>query len=376
MSITRHSLVRAQDFHTSTTAVTAQDGVADEFAAPPLLSDSSFWLILLVVLGYMGYQRLRLLRIQRAIEDMARGQLSRRIAVRGVGGVAQLGASLNRFLARIDSSMQSIGHHAVAVGRAAATLKDVSENMGQSADDTSGQASTVSSASSEVSENIQAVAASAEEMDVGMREIAQSASEAARVAIEAVRVAEATNDTVSRLGKSSAEIGNVIKVISSITEQTNLLALNAAIEAARAGDAGKGFAVVATEVKELAFETARAAEEVSGKVTAIQESSTGAVAAIQEICTIIQKISDIQGAIASSVEEQTSASKEIGRSVTQAAAGGAEITRHITGVAEKAASTMQRATELRRYADEMGSMAALIEDLLEPFRDKTAEAVR
>src|SRR4029077_10779010 len=113
-----------------------------------------------------------------------------------------------------------------------------------------------------------------------IREIAKNANESARVAKNAVTVAHSTNETVKKLGVSSQEIGNVIKVISSIAQQTNLLALNATIEAARAGDAGNGFAVVGNEVKELAKQTAKATEEITNKIGAIQKDSQGAVDAI------------------------------------------------------------------------------------------------
>ena len=116
---------------------------------------------------------------------------------------------------------------------------------------------------------------------------------------------------MAKLGESSPEIGNVVKVITSIAEQTNLLALNATIEAARAGEAGKGFAVVANEVKELAQETAKATEDIARRVQAIQGDTTAAVAAIGEISTIIAQINDQQTTIASAVEEQTATTNEM-----------------------------------------------------------------
>src|SRR5581483_7458380 len=149
--------------------------------------------------------------------------------------------------------------------------------------------------------------------------------EAARVATSAVRVAEVTSGAISKLGDSSIEIGKVVKVITSIAEQTNLLALNATIEAARAGEAGKGFAVVANEVKELANETARATEDISRKIDAIQTDTQTAVISIQEITDVIAKINDIQTTIASAVEEQAATTNEIGRNVSEAAKGTTEI---------------------------------------------------
>ncbi len=158
-------------------------------------------------------------------------------------------------------------------------------------------------------------------MSASIREIAQNANEAARVAAGAVTEAEATNQTIARLGESSKEIGDVVKVISAIAGQTNLLALNATIEAARAGEAGKGFAVVADEVKELARETARATEDIARRVEAIQADTGGAVAAIGRIGEVIGQINDYQLTIASAVEEQTATTNEMSRSVAEAAAG-------------------------------------------------------
>ena len=146
---------------------------------------------------------------------------------------------------------------------------------------------------------------------------------------EAARATE----TVRQLGESSAEIGNVIKLITSIAEQTNLLALNATIEAARAGDAGKGFAVVASEVKDLAQETARATEDIGARVTAIQQDTGGAVEVISRISEVIAQINDFQTTIASAVEEQTATTGEMSRSIAEVANGSSRIAHNISDVA-------------------------------------------
>ncbi|MGV3709161.1 MAG: methyl-accepting chemotaxis protein, partial [Gemmatimonas sp.] len=175
------------------------------------------------------------------------------------------------------------------------------------------------------------------------------------------------NITVTRLGESSAQIGKVIKVITSIAQQTNLLALNATIEAARAGEAGKGFAVVANEVKELAKETARATEDISNKIQAIQSDTGGAVTAIAEIGSVINKISGIQSTIASAVEEQTATTNEMARNVSEAAKGSAEIARNITGVAKAASETSEGARDTLNAAAELARMASELQALVQRY---------
>jgi methyl-accepting chemotaxis protein len=212
------------------------------------------------------------------------------------------------------------------------------------------------------------VSAGSEQMGASIREISQNAAEAARVAEEAVGVTATTSATMAKLGESSAEIGNVIKVITSIAEQTNLLALNATIEAARAGEMGKGFAVVASEVKDLAQETARATEDISRRVQAIQADTTGAVTAIEEITRVIARISDFQTTIASAVEEQTATTAEMNRSVGEAATGTGQIAENITGVADAARLTTEGVSQSQHATAELARMSAELTDLVSTFR--------
>ena len=262
---------------------------------------------------------------------------------------------------------RKVGEAAQTLSASSEELTAVSRSMATNAEHTSTQAGVVSAAAEQVNKNIQTVSASAEEMTASIREIAKSATDAARVATSAVKVAETANATVTKLGESSSEIGKVIKVITSIAQQTNLLALNATIEAARAGEAGKGFAVVANEVKELAKETAKATEDISQKIEAIQGDTRDAVAAIGQISTIIGQINDIQNTIASAVEEQTATTNEISRNVSEAAKGSGEIAEHITGVAETARSTSSGAADTMKAAAELTRMAAELQALVAKF---------
>jgi len=302
------------------------------------------------------------------VNAAAAGDLTQEVSVGGTDAVGQMGEGLGRFFSDLRKSIGAIGQNAQQLASSSEELTALSQQMGSNAEETSAQANVVSAAAEQVSANVQTVATGAEEMSASIKEIAKNAAEAARVATSAVKVAEDTNTTVAKLGESSAEIGKVIKVITSIAQQTNLLALNATIEAARAGEAGKGFAVVANEVKELAKETAKATEDISQKIEAIQGDTRGAVDAIAQITAVINQLNDISGTIASAVEEQTATTNEIGRNVTEAAKGSGEIAQNITGVASAAESTSAGATDTQRAASELARMAAELQQLVGQFR--------
>jgi methyl-accepting chemotaxis protein len=264
----------------------------------------------------------------------------------------------------LESLLQRVADTATVLASAANELTSVSQQMAATAEETATQANVAAAASEQVSKNISTVATGTEEMGASIKEIAKNANEAAKVATTAVRVAAKTNTTVAKLGESSAEIGNVIKVITSIAQQTNLLALNATIEAARAGEAGKGFAVVANEVKELAKQTAKATEDISRKIEAIQGDTKGAVEAITEIGKIINQINDLQNSIASAVEEQTATTGEISRNVAEAAQGSTEIARNVSGVAQAARHTSEGAGNTKNSADELSRIALDLQKLV------------
>ncbi|HYQ74431.1 methyl-accepting chemotaxis protein [Cellulomonas sp.] len=314
------------------------------------------------VAGVVVARRLsrRLNRVADAAQALAGGDLTVSSGVTGADEIGRTAAALDRATAALRDTVSGIDGTARTVADAAGRLERSAGQVVSGADRTSEQAVVVAGAAEQVNRDVHTVAAGAEQMGASIREIARNAAEAAAVAGKATEAAARTNEQVTRLGTSSQEIGNVVKVITTIAEQTNLLALNATIEAARAGEAGKGFAVVAGEVKELAQETAKATEDIARRVEAIQADTEGAVAAIGEIGTIIARIDDYQTTIASAVEEQTATTTEMSRSVGDAAAGSGEIAATITGVADASAGSTE---ELGRMGESIAELARMADDL-------------
>jgi methyl-accepting chemotaxis protein len=282
--------------------------------------------------------------------------------------IGTAGIALNKMKNNLHAVVESIAETSLHVASASEELSNTSQQITANSEETSAQAKVVSDSAQTVSQNLQTVATGAEEMGASIREIAKNATEAARIATSAVKVAETATITVSKLGDSSNEIGQVIKVITGIAQQTNLLALNATIEAARAGEAGKGFAVVANEVKELAKETAKATEDIGRKIEAIQTDTKAAVDAIASISEVINQVNGISNTIATAVEEQNATTNEMSRNVSEAAHSSGEITSNISGVAQAAESTSQGAGDTQKAAQQLVETSAELRRLVEQFR--------
>ncbi|MGA1986109.1 MAG: methyl-accepting chemotaxis protein [Candidatus Sulfotelmatobacter sp.] len=302
-------------------------------------------------------------------EAIAGGDLTRDdLEVVSEDELGDLTKAINRMHTNLKHIILAIADNAQQVAMASSQMSATSHRITANSEQTSTQANAVSQATQLVSQNLQSVSTGAGEMSTTIQDIASNAHAAAAVASNAVATAQAANVAVGKLGQSSAEIGEVIKVITSIAQQTNLLALNATIEAARAGEAGKGFAVVANEVKELAKQTSKATEDISRKITAIQTDTKGAVGAIGSISDVIRQVSDISGTIATAVEEQSATTNEMTRNVGDAAKGSEEITRNIEGVAQAARGTSTGAQELQKSGNELAEMAAQLRTLVERFK--------
>jgi methyl-accepting chemotaxis protein len=238
-----------------------------------------------------------------------------------------------------DEFENAVGKIIETVSSAATDLESSARSLTATAERSKGLASVVAGASGEASNNVQSVAAATEEMSSSVNEISRQVQQSAAIAGEAVDQARSTNERVGELSQAAARIGDVVDLINTIAGQTNLLALNATIEAARAGDAGRGFAVVASEVKALAEQTAKATDEISQQIGAIQSATQHSVAAIKEIGDTIGRMSEIAATIASAVEQQGAATQEISRNIQQAAHGTKQVSGNIGDVEREAGET-------------------------------------
>ncbi|MFM7245796.1 MAG: methyl-accepting chemotaxis protein [Planctomycetaceae bacterium] len=296
------------------------------------------------------------------------------LTVFGLTTAAVLGVStliarrLTREAARQATLVGGIVDNTHALASSSEELTSVSQQMSAAAEETTAQANLVSAAAEQVSGNTRTVSGSIDNLVASIHEIAKNAQDAASTARKAVEMASATSGTMAALGRSSQEIGAVIKVITSIAEQTNLLALNATIEAARAGEAGKGFAVVASEVKELARDTAKATEEIGGRIESMQGDTQRAVEAISEIGKVIEQIDSLQTKIAAAVEEQSVTTGEISRNISEATTGTSEIAENIVQVAQAAQSTAEGASNTQVSSQELARMAQALQRLVEEYK--------
>ena len=261
----------------------------------------------------------------------------------------------------------NVGTVVQAVASQASQMESSAQSMSATATETTQQASTVAAASEQSSANVQTVASAAEELSSSIVEIGRQVSHSSQIAGNAVSEAEKANHMVQGLAGASQKIGEIVALINDIADQTNLLALNATIEAARAGEAGKGFAVVAAEVKNLATQTAKATEDISGQITGVQNATQDAVRAIGLISNTIAEIDRIATTIAAAVEEQGVATKEIARNVEEVAKGSREISSNIGSVTEAANGTGASAAQVLAAARVLTGQSTNLSTLVQRF---------
>jgi methyl-accepting chemotaxis protein len=280
-------------------------------------------------------------------------------------------ATVESFRGSVDQVLKSLADNSTS-------MRGVAQAISGTATDASGQADTAAGASQQAAANVAAVAGAAEELAAALAETGRQVTQAASVVKDADAKTGRSVAEIDGLVTASERIGQVVTLIQAVAEQTNLLALNATIEAARAGEAGRGFAVVAQEVKSLAGQTAKATSEIAEQIAAIQGSTKGAVAAVREIGNSMRGINEVTSAIASAVEEQSVATKEISENAQMAAqvnetlaANIASVNRAI-GQTKESSGTVLSASE--HLAVEADHLAAAVKKFFDDLRSDGVRA--
>ena len=255
---------------------------------------------------------------------------------------ASVAAAAEQLSANISAMSSAAEEMSVSFASISSATEEMSVNVGS-----------ISSAAEQTSSNVAVVASAVQDITGSFSDVLTDVREGARVASQASQLAHSATKTMKELNQAGGEISKVTETIKMIALQTNLLALNATIEATSAGEAGKGFAVVAHEIKELANQSAKAAEDIARKIEGVQTGTRDAVGVIQEVADVIKAINASADRISHSVENQTKAAQTISQNVTEANKGVGQIARSIAEVATTANDMSRNVSEAARGANDV-----------------------
>jgi methyl-accepting chemotaxis protein len=262
---------------------------------------------------------------------------------------------------------QAVGSVVRNVAQSTASLNHSAADMREAVHQTAGESDSAAHIAANTTGHAQTIAAAAQELSASVDEISRQVSQATAISDRAVGEATKTNGAVADLSAAALRIGDVVKLISDIAGQTNLLALNATIEAARAGEAGKGFAVVAGEVKNLASQTARATEEISAQINAIQSATRDSVTAISAIEATIREISSVSGSISEAVSQQSAATQEIARTAQQVSSQTEQSAHSISIVQQRANETGGTADQVITALSSLDGQFSILQQQVDRF---------
>jgi len=367
----------------------------------------SVWTVIAVVMifaiafssFFAGIISRRIYSVKNTIDTISKGDISRRLNENHKDEIGDISRHLNKFLNVLSSFVHSVDDGVLVLNKSSVDLSSISGKLVQSSTSTAQQTSLVASsadtmvnninsiatgiehASSNAKEaastaevmsmNINTVAAAIEEMGSSISQIALSAGETSGITEQASKKATHATDAMGKLGVAAKEIGQVTDIIKKIADKTNLLALNATIEAASAGEAGKGFAVVAGEIKELANQSAKSADDIANKIEGIQRETQSTVEVINTVSEIIHKINESVDIIAKHVEQQTKASNEIASNAAQAGNGAKKVAGSVQEVATGIAGISQNVNEIFNEAKEVSKSIYSINQITNEAKQDT-----
>ncbi|MBN1759193.1 MAG: methyl-accepting chemotaxis protein [Chitinispirillaceae bacterium] len=349
-------------------------------------------LIIIILVKITGNLRLGMSMAR----SLSEGDFSRQLEVKGNDEIGKLvnwlnttGEKLKGMFSTVKTNIMTLTFSIQALSGSAETILENSDRMGRhskeavdSADVISNNMNVLSEKAGQTYTSVNDVSESVAVVSTSLNGIAENCREELLLVQEAGEQASATGQLMEMLDKSARTITHIVDLISDITKRTNLLALNATIEAASAGDAGKGFAVVANEVKDLARQTAKAANDISQQIKDIQSNAGASVEAVGRIGAAIMKVDTISQTIVKAVDEQTATltsisqtmssvsgnMKEMADNVREGSEGVSEITYNINHLSSAFSDLGAGVREMENSLSDMGSLISVCEADVKQFK--------